>query len=81
MERLLSHHQHSVLGILPHVFIHVEGSYWHVDPTRQKLHLNQNQQTPCLWHMQISEYVFTIHPSIMVLKVFRFCFQKWNLKL
>lgn len=41
MERLLSHHQHSVLCILPHVLIHVEGSYGHVDPARQKLHLNQ----------------------------------------
>lgn len=41
MERLLSHHQHSVLCILPHVLIHVEGSYGHVDSARQKLHLNQ----------------------------------------
>lgn len=43
MERLLSHHQHSVLSILPHILIHVEGRYWHVDPTRQKLHLTQDE--------------------------------------
>lgn len=43
MKRLLSHHQHPVLSVLPHIFIYVEGSYWHVYPTRQKLHLEQVQ--------------------------------------
>lgn len=41
MERLLSHHQHSVLGVLSHILIHVKGRYWHVDSTGQKLHLDQ----------------------------------------
>lgn len=43
MERLLSHHQHSVLCILPHVLVHVNGSNWHVDSAGQKLHLNQEE--------------------------------------
>lgn len=57
MERLLSHHQHSVFSILPHIFIHIEGRYWHVDPTRQKLHLNQ--EVECInisWFMELTYF-------------------------
>lgn len=59
MERLLSHHQHSVLSILPHILIHIEGRYWHVDPTRQKLHLNQDE----LRHQHHVVYVIYIFQS------------------
>lgn len=41
MKRLLSNHQHSVLCVPPHIFVNIEGSYWHVDPSRQELNLNK----------------------------------------
>lgn len=43
MKRLLSHHKHSVLSILPYILIHVKRCHWHVDPTREKLHLSQKE--------------------------------------
>lgn len=43
MERLLSHHKHPVLSILPHILVHIKRCHRHVDPTGQKLHLNQDK--------------------------------------
>ena len=39
VEGLLRHHQHPVLGILPHVLVDVEGRDRHVDAPGEKLHL------------------------------------------
>lgn len=43
MERLLSHHEHPVLSVLPHILVHVQGRHRHVDSTGQKLHLQENK--------------------------------------
>lgn len=68
MERLLSHHQHSVFSILPHIFIHVEGRYWHVDPTRQKLHLNQKMEgINIAWFMELT---FRVHRDLSLFEIF-----------
>lgn len=44
MEWLLGHHQHPVLSVLPHILVHIEGRHRHVNPTRQKLHLQQDEK-------------------------------------
>lgn len=58
VERLLSHHQHPMLGVLPDVLVHVERSDWHVHPPRQKLHLNQGEPDThtFLGHDHVTEY-------------------------
>lgn len=44
VERLLSHHEHPVLCVLPHILVHIKGCYGHIDTTRQKLHLRQDEK-------------------------------------
>lgn len=61
MKRLLSHHQHSVLCVLPHILVHVEGGHWHVDATSQKLHLNQTNK------VSITLFMTTIYSHYVLL--------------
>lgn len=44
VERLLSHHEHPVLSVLPYILVHIKGRHRHVDPTGQKLHLHQDEK-------------------------------------
>lgn len=57
MKRLLSNNKHSVLGVLPYILIHVKRCYWHVDPTREKFHLVQEEEGAriTLWSQSITD--------------------------
>lgn len=60
-----------MLSVFPHILIHIEGCYWHIDPTREKLHLNQKGINIPLFseltHFRI------VHISTMVLNTLRPC--------
>lgn len=45
MQRLFSHHQHPVLGVSPHILVHIQRGHGHVDPAGQQLHLQIHNKT------------------------------------